>query len=199
MTGVRASLLRRIVLEKRAWIVPLVAALLVNAGVYAFVVYPLRVRVDGAAERARQAEGAMRGAERQLDTARAALAGQRRAEDELKKFYDGVLPGGFSKARRVLYLRVSQIARQSNLQYKRESFAEPKDDDKRVGALHKLTVSVVLEGSYENVRTFIHQIETAPEFVVIENVSLAMRNEGNAPLVLTLVLSTYYRDKANAP
>jgi hypothetical protein len=41
-------------------------------------------------------------------------------------------------------------------------------------------------------RSFIHAIETAPEFVVIENVSLAEgSNEGS--LRLAMDLSTYFR------
>ena len=41
-------------------------------------------------------------------------------------------------------------------------------------------------------RSFIHAIETAPEFVVIDNISLAEgSNEGS--LRLALELSTYFR------
>jgi Tfp pilus assembly protein PilO len=195
MKGVQ---LRRIVHEKRAYVLPLAAALLINAGVYAFVVLPLRGRVADAEGRAAAAETASRMAERDRAAARATVVGKERAAAELKKFYGEVLPADFAGARRVLYLRISQIAREANLQYRRLVFEEQKEAEKRPSDLRKLTASVVLEGNYESVRRFIYQLETAPEFIVIENVSLAMRSEGSTPLVLTVVLSTYYRTGTDA-
>lgn len=197
MKGIQPQL-RRIVTEKRAYVLPLAAALLINAGVYAFVVLPLGARVADAEGRATAAGNAGRAAERDRAAARATVTGKERAEVELKKFYSEVLPADFAGARRVLYLRISQIARQASLQYRRLAFEEQKEGEKHQSDVRKLTASVVLEGNYESVRRFIYQLETAPEFIVIENVSLAMRSEGNTPLVLTVVLSTYYRTGANA-
>jgi Tfp pilus assembly protein PilO len=57
---------------------------------------------------------------------------------------------------------------------------------------------MVVQGDYENVRKFIHALETAPEFVVIDDVSLTQGAEPSSPLVLTLELSTYYRLGGNA-
>ena len=51
---------------------------------------------------------------------------------------------------------------------------------------------VELTGSYNSMRSFIHAIETAPQFVVIENISLA-EGTGEGSLRLALDLSTYYR------
>ena len=50
----------------------------------------------------------------------------------------------------------------------------------------------MLQGDYEGIRRFIYALETAPEFVIIDDVSLAQA-EANKPLTLTLELSTYYR------
>jgi hypothetical protein len=44
-------------------------------------------------------------------------------------------------------------------------------------------------------RAFIHALETAPEFVVIDNIELGQGADGG-PLSVTLQLSTYYRDAA---
>jgi hypothetical protein len=41
-------------------------------------------------------------------------------------------------------------------------------------------------------RTFIHQLEIAPEFVVIDNVELTEDDQGNE-LKVKLQLSTYFR------
>jgi hypothetical protein len=42
-------------------------------------------------------------------------------------------------------------------------------------------------------RAFIHSLETAPEFVVIDNVELAEDTENQNRLTVNLELSTYYR------
>jgi hypothetical protein len=43
-------------------------------------------------------------------------------------------------------------------------------------------------------RDFIYQLETAPEFVVIDNVQLAEGADRDGSLVVTLDLSTYFRN-----
>jgi len=43
------------------------------------------------------------------------------------------------------------------------------------------------------VRTFIHALETAPEFVVIDDVSLREEDAEDGLLQLALQLSTYYQ------
>ena len=53
---------------------------------------------------------------------------------------------------------------------------------------------MLLSGAYRDIRRFIHALETAPEFVVIEEIVLSQGDETEAGEVLSLVLSTYYRD-----
>ena len=60
--------------------------------------------------------------------------------------------------------------------------------------LTRLQIQMVLAGTYADMRDFIYQLETAPEFVVIDNVQLAEGGDGGGSLVVTLDLSTYYRD-----
>jgi hypothetical protein len=55
---------------------------------------------------------------------------------------------------------------------------------------------MVLTGTYSDVRAFIHQLETAPEFVVVDNIELGQGADGG-PLGVTLHLSTYYRETAS--
>ena len=43
--------------------------------------------------------------------------------------------------------------------------------------LSKLTTNYTLSGDYRDVRRFIYSIETAPEFIVLENVSLRRRHQ----------------------
>ncbi len=57
------TLLKRILAEKRAFVLPLGLALLVNVAVYALVVYPLEAKSAGAAGRADAAARALKAAE----------------------------------------------------------------------------------------------------------------------------------------
>jgi Tfp pilus assembly protein PilO len=50
-----------------------------------------------------------------------------------------------------------------------------------------------LMGNYADVRDFIHEIESSPEFVVIDEINLAEGSQGDSMLRLTLQLSTYFR------
>ena len=93
------TLAKRILREKRALVVPLLLVLLVNILVYALVVYPLVRRAAGASDRAQAAAANLNVAERDLAAARALVAGQTRARDELATFYDKVLPQNFVAAR----------------------------------------------------------------------------------------------------
>ncbi len=51
---------------------------------------------------------------------------------------------------------------------------------------------MVLAGEYEDIRQFVYELETAPEFILIEEVILSQGDESEAELVLTLGVSTYY-------
>ena len=70
----------------------------------------------------------------------------------------------------------------------RRSEVDPLDDDSR---LMKLTTVMELEGSYRELRAFIHAVEIAPEFIVIDDVTIAEVNAGE-PLRLALTFSTYF-------
>jgi hypothetical protein len=61
-----------------------------------------------------------------------------------------------------------------------------------VSKLTQLKVELTLGGSYSGVRAFLHDLETAPQFVVIDNVALA-ESDSDDQVALTLQLSTYYR------
>ena len=74
------TLLKRILDEKRAIIVPLVIAALLNVAAYALVVYPLVVKSTGAADRAEAAARDLKAAERDQAVARALVTAKSRAE-----------------------------------------------------------------------------------------------------------------------
>ena len=187
-------LLRRIFREWRAYVVPLAAAAALNLVLYALVIYPLSRRVSAGEQRTRLAQAQLAAAQREYAAARAMLTSKERADVELRKFYGEVLPEDLAGARRITYARIAQLANDASLRYERRSY-EP--DANYEGSLQKVRITMVLEGEYRNVRRFIHDLEVAPEFVVIEDVALAEGTEPDAPLTLTLQLATYFRADGN--
>jgi Tfp pilus assembly protein PilO len=181
--------LARIVAERRRLVIALAAAFAVNVLVYAIVIYP-RTSTAGALEARAQAAALARArASADLAAAEAMRTGQERAAQQLARFYDSVLPQGQDGARRITYRRLAALADESNLDYDRRTIAIRRD---RESQLEHMDVTMSLQGEYRDVRGFIHRLEVAPEFVVIEDISLA-QDERNAPLTLTLKLSTYYK------
>ncbi len=183
------SLWKRVVVEKRTLLVPLGIAALVNVGVYALVVYPLSVKSLGAADRAAAAAAERKAAEGDFAAARGLVAGKSRADQELATFYDKVLPANLPAAVSLTYTTLPEVARKANVKMVSRRF-EPliPARDARLGRLHIFTS---LQGDYEALRQFIFDLETAPEFVIIDDVSLAQGEMGK-PLTLSLELSTYY-------
>ena len=186
-------LLRRAGAEHRRLLVTLGVAFAANVLVYALLVYPLSQRVANVEQRDQAAEQALAQARTDHAQASGTLTGKARASAELATFYRDVLPQDLAGARRLTYLRLARLARESNLQYERASYEPSVETD---STLTRLQIQMVLSGTYADMRDFIYQLETAPEFVVIDNVQLAEGNDGNGSLVVTLDLSTYYRDVA---
>ena len=185
-------LVQRVTREHRRAIVPLAIALLVNVIVYGVVVYPLSQRVANIEQRDRTAEAQLLGAQREHAQAAGTLTGKDRAAAELATFYKDVLPSDLAGARRLTHLRLAQLARESNLKFLRATFVPVLERNR---TLTQLKIEMSLSGSYRDMRAFIHALETAPEFVVIDNIELGQGADGG-PLSVTLQLSTYYRDAA---
>ena len=188
------TLLKRIAAEKRALLVPLSVALFINVGVYAIVVYPLEVRSAGAIDRATAAAAALKDAERDQAAARALVTGKTRAEQELLTFYDTVVPADLVAARRMTYARLPALARKANVRY--EAGTSDVDRNLKSTRLGRLHIRMVLQCEYANFRRFIYELETSPEFVIIDDVTLAQSDQ-NKPVTATLELSTYYRAATN--
>jgi len=185
---------RRVFEENRAFIVPLAIALAVNIALYVIVVYPLAKKVAGGEQAARASTAALEAAKRDYAAARGTVAGKGQADEELRKFYNDVLPPDMGGARRITFLRMEQLARQCNLHLDRET-SEPKPE--RDSQLVKFTYTAALSGDYRNIRRFIHELETAPEFLVLENVELSQSETESRGLNLRVQIATYYRVAAN--
>jgi len=184
------GLVRRVLAEHRRIVIPLSVALVVNVLAYALIVYPLAQRVANVTQRDLAAEQALAQATAEHGQASGTLTGKARASTELTTFYSDVLPRDLSGARRLTYLRLAQLARESNLRFESGTYTPT---DERGSTLTRLKIVLGLAGTYADIRTFIHALESSPEFVVIDNVELAEGAEGGN-LAVTLELSTYYRN-----
>ena len=181
----------RIFAEKRSLVWPLALVLIANAVVYALVVYPLSQKVAMGEQEASAANHALLTARREHANARATVTGKGQADAELKKFYSDVLPPDLSGARRISYLPLEHLAEESNLRLVRHSLSP---DERNEGGLAKLTTTATLTGEYRDIRRFLHQLETRPEFIVLENVDLTQsESELSQGITVTVQVATYFR------
>ena len=111
------TLWKRILVEKRALIIPLALGVIVNIAAYALVVYPLGVKTAGAADRAAAASQSLQAAEREHAAARELVLGKSRADQELSTFFDKVLPADLPSARRLTYTPLPSLARKGNVKF----------------------------------------------------------------------------------
>jgi Tfp pilus assembly protein PilO len=181
---------RRIVRENRRIVYILTAALVINAALYALVVYPLSQRVASGEQEAGESTRALVAAQKTFDSARGTVSGKKEADTELQKFYEEILPPDLSGARRILYPRLDQMARKANLTPGASRFHP---EDGQSGDLRKITMTMNLTGEYSSVRRFIHELETAPEFLVLESVTVTTTADGDRRLNVTAQVGTYYR------
>jgi len=184
------TLLRRILVEKRSFIYPLIGAIVVNAALFLAVVYPLSLRVANGERSAQEAASARAAAQAEYEEARATVLGKDSAQVELKKFYGSVLPPDQSAARRLLFGKIETLSNAANVTVI-DRTSDPSQE--RGSDLGKLTETVVLFGDYRNIRKFIHDLETSSEFVVLENVALTQGQERDQRLNVVLRLATYFR------
>jgi Tfp pilus assembly protein PilO len=187
------ALVARVLVERRRVLLPLGIAALVNLGVYALAVYPLSLKVASSERRAVTARAQLQAAEREDATTRTVLERAEQADADLQKFYRDTLPSSVEGARRMSYAKLASLADHHGLVIERRSY--DRDTGYR-GRLHKLKINMALSGEYRDIRAFLHALETSPEFVVIEDVSLSEGANPGAPLAVAVQLATYY---AGAP
>jgi Tfp pilus assembly protein PilO len=63
--------------------------------------------------------------------------------------------------------------------------------------LGQFTATYVLSGEYRDIRRFIHALETAEEFLILDNVALSQGSDGESDLIVSVEVSTYYRAGAH--
>ena len=185
----------RVIADHRRWLVPVGILLAINLVVLIAVVLPLRQSVESGSTRAQASAVALQAAMADLADAEATRDGQTQASADLVRFYAEVLPSDFATARRMTILKMAQLARSHDVGFQS---GQATTEALRESTLERLRVSYSLSGDWEDIRQMIYEIETGPDFIVIDNVQLAEGAQSDAPLSLALELSTYYRT-ANAP
>jgi Tfp pilus assembly protein PilO len=184
----------RVIADQRRWLVPVVAILAINIAVLFAVVLPMRRSVETGTEQAAASAQALGAAIAELKDAEATRDGQVDASKDLDRFYGEVLPANFAAARRMTQLKLAQMAQAQDVRYQ-SGAATP--EVLRDSTLERLRVDCSLEGDWDDIRQLIYDIETGPDFMVIDNVSLAEGESATAPLSLRLRISTYYRVAGN--
>lgn len=184
---------RRVLAEHRSWILPLAIVLAINLAVLVMVVLPLRGSAESASSRADESAQALQGAANELKDAEAIRDGQTQAAKDLERFYAQVLPTDLAAARRITRVKFTQLAHEHNVAFE-SGVATP--ETLRDSTLERLHLTYVLNGDWDDIRQLIYEIETGPDFIVIDNVELGAGRDANAQLSLTLELSTYYKAAA---
>lgn len=186
------SLWRRVYLERRRVILPLLVFLFVNVGMLTLAVLPLARIVSNLQGEALNATTSMLRARLVDKQAKDARASKDRADQELKKFYVDILPANATVARKLVSF-LERTAAESGLQFQRSQLEESEVKDSQLG---RMSDKVTLVGDYQNIRKFLYTVETAPHFVVIERVGLSqatdLRSTNSGRLEVTLDVATYY-------
>lgn len=196
MSDGRGSLVRRIAREHRAWIWPLAVLAGVNVIAVVLGVLPMSRAVEGSERRAQEASVDATAAAAELSAAKATREGRDAATRELAVFYSDVLPDHVAGARRLLQLKIAQLAKAHDITFAR-SVASP--ESIRGSDLGRLKATIDLVGRYRDVRQFLYELETASDFVVVDAIQLSEGDDLSGPLDLTLEVSTYFKAAPDVP
>lgn len=182
--------LARIVREHRAALLPLAVVFAINLVVLVVVLWPLSQRVATNEARANAAERGQATANVEFTRAEAARSGTARASTDLETFYAKILPADITAARRMTHVRFQQKAREHGVRYERGAMTEEPIKD---SPLTRLSVSISLNGEYDDIRALLFELESSDDFFVIDNVVLSESGDAGDPLAVALNVSTYYR------
>ena len=190
------TLIRRILDEKRGWVTAVAGILLVDIGLYAFAVYPRTNKVRQAEMRMTTAESRLAQLRNADASANRTISDKSQSDTNLERFYAEVLPTSLAAARYLLNPYLVNLANDTGLVLPERRTVPPEGDSESL--LTRLEATMVLAGDYDDIRQYVYALETAPEFVLIEEVKLSRAGDADDDLMLELGVSTYYRDGAVA-
>jgi Tfp pilus assembly protein PilO len=186
------ALSRRVFEERKRTLLPLLIALVANIAALLLAVLPLRTAVSAAEAEATQATLELGEARRLHRQAQMARTSKENADQELRRFYTEVLPRDLPTAQKTMNLWVAEAAREAGLDFQGSHFdwGEVRDSQ-----LTRAFSRITLQGSYPSIRRFLHAVETAEEFVVVERVELVQQADqvsASGELEVSLVVATYF-------
>ena len=186
------SIWQRAVAEKRHLILPLAVGIIANIVLYVVVVFPLGHQVVSTEREERAAREQLVKARQDYNSAKATVTGKKDADSELQEFYKDTLPADESTARRLTFTKLAELAKQANVKLDHGTNEKSKE---KGSSLSKLTTRYTLTGNYPDVRRFIYSLETAPEFIILENIGLSSSSDQQTAraVAMTLEIATYYR------
>jgi len=159
----------RVYHERRAVVLPLLLLLIANAAVLGLVIWPLERSVRAAADAEYHALTEMENARREDREARTAQTRREEVDVELAKFYDQILPNDLASAQVLTQLWLPKVARENGVTFQQGTDTHTEVRDSR---LRRVTSEATLSGTYRDIRRFLYAVESAPEFVVVEEVQL---------------------------
>jgi Tfp pilus assembly protein PilO len=163
------TLWSRVYRERRAVVLPLLVLLVANLAVLALVIWPLQRSVGAAGDADLQALIEKENARREDRDARLAQTRRLEVDVELEKFYGEILPKDLAAAQVLTQFWLPGVARQSGVTFQQGT---DRHAEVRESRLTKVTSEATLSGTYQEIRKFLHAVESAPEFVIIEEVQL---------------------------
>jgi len=188
------TLWRRVYRERRGLVLPLALFTALSVGALALGVFPLTRHVAGLESDAADADLALKLAKADEVKAKHERTSKERAQGDLQKFYAEILPSDFVSASDLTNKYLVRWAKEAGIVFSSGQFRPAKTDEKSKTRLTKMTGKVTLKGGYPGIRQFLYRVETAEEFIVIEEVNLNQpgNSETGTSLELDLVVSTYF-------
>lgn len=181
--------------EKR-WVLIGVGAFLL-ANILFFVTYRIRYeeRVNDLDTRLGEARDLLKSARNERTAAQQELATYRDTVKNINTIYGEVWS---TSERRLtpMIVEVRQLTNRSGLRLKSVGYGRT-DQKKELGATD-FNVSFGVQGTYAQVRRLINLIELSPQFVIIDEISLA-ESGGSSQLQMNLRLKTLFRSAAARP
>lgn len=131
---------------------------------------------------------ALRNRELQVDDLERYLQALEQAQSDLRELREDILA---TKNHRMVavQLELERLAQRFQIDSDQVNYEnEPLEEE----GLERFAMVVPLEGGYQNLRSFIHAVESSDQFLVIERVNLVRSREGGVLLQLNITLATYF-------
>ena len=188
------KLFTRVYRERRRVVLPLLVLLVANLAVLALVIFPLQRRVQATADAESRALTQMASAKREDTEARMAQSRKQEVDVELAKFYKEILPADLARAQVNTQLWLATMARNNGVRFEQSTDRHAEVRDSR---LIKVTSEATLSGTYRDIRKFLYALESAPQFVIIEEVQLgdtgtSAQQNAKGELEIAIKAATYF-------